>query len=213
MCVRVCVCVCVQLFFHSGPPAAVMAECVCLLSSSLSRGTTLPHLRSKWILTRAPVKSLPSHSFFCFLLSVRLCLILMPLFTHGARNTVGFFNLRPPCPHVPKQYFFPPSSLISFQEYLLPNGSIVNAATGCSSYSRWVRGRRLEVEVWGDGIKGSVFEFFHPETRFQKSVFTGSMLAIGQNDAKRACLHIKAFPYGWPLSTGGEFSIHINFLY
>ena len=32
--------------------------------------------------------------------------------------------------------------------------------------------------------KGGVFRFFHHETRFQKSVFTGSMWTIGQNDAK-----------------------------
>lgn len=47
------VCVCSQVFFPCGRPAAVMAECVCLLSSSLSGGTTPPHLRSKWILTKA----------------------------------------------------------------------------------------------------------------------------------------------------------------
>lgn len=39
--------------------------------------------------------------------------------------------------------------------------------------------------------KGSIFKFFHYETRFQKSVFTGtafagSMWMIGQKDATRA---------------------------
>ena len=33
--------------------------------------------------------------------------------------------------------------------------------------------------------KGSVFKCFHPETRSQKSVFTGSMRTIGWNDATR----------------------------
>ena len=57
------------------------------------------------------------------------------------------------------------------------------------------RGRRLEVEDWGDGVivsdadspstreqEGCVFGFFHPETRFQKSAFSGSMWTVGQND-------------------------------
>ena len=52
--------------------------------------------------------------------------------------------------------------------------------------------------------EGSIFEFFHPETRFQKSVFsgavfTGSMWTIVQNDAKNVCLHKMAFPCGQPL--------------
>ena len=42
-----------------------------------------------------------------------------------------------------------------------------------------------EVEGWSD----AVFGFFHPETRFQKSVFSsaaikGTMWTMGQNDAK-----------------------------
>lgn len=47
--------VCVKVFFPSGRPAAVMAECVCLLSSSLSGGTTPALQRSKWSLTKAQV--------------------------------------------------------------------------------------------------------------------------------------------------------------
>ena len=54
--------------------------------------------------------------------------------------------------------------------------------------------------------KGSIFGFFHPETRFQKSVFagtafTGSMWTIGQKGAKHVCLHTETFPCRWPLST------------
>ena len=42
-----------------------------------------------------------------------------------------------PYSQIPKQPFSPPpSSLESFQEYLHPNGSIVNDSTHCSSYSR-----------------------------------------------------------------------------
>ena len=44
--------------------------------------------------------------------------------------------------------------------------------------------------------EGGVFTFFHPETRFQKSVFTGSMRTIEQNDAKHVSLHTKVFPWG-----------------
>ena len=36
--------------------------------------------------------------------------------------------------------FFPSSALASFQEYLRPNGSIVNDSTCCSSYSRPIGG-------------------------------------------------------------------------
>ena len=37
--------------------------------------------------------------------------------------------------------------------------------------------------------EGRVFRFFHPETWFQKSAFTGSMWTISQNDAKRVFTH------------------------
>ena len=47
--------------------------------------------------------------------------------------------------------------------------------------------------------KCSVFEFFYPDTRFQKSAFTQSMWKIGQNVAKHVHLHTKAFPCGWLL--------------
>ena len=45
------------------------------------------------------------------------------------------------------------------------------------------------VSLFWKVCKGGVFGFFHPETRFQKSAFsgaafTGSMWMIGQNDAK-----------------------------
>ena len=80
-----------------------------------------------------------------------------------------------------------------------------------------VRGRRLELEEWGDGTivsesmqircrhKNVRAAFFHPETRFQISVFsgtafTGSLLTISQNDAKNVCLHKRAFPFGQALS-------------
>ena len=66
-----------------------------------------------------------------------------------------------------------------------------------------LRGQRLEDEGWGDGIiakyvdllstrvrKGSIFGFFHPETRFQKSVLTGTVFSL------HARLHTKAFPCG-----------------
>ena len=39
-----------------------------------------------------------------------------------------------------KTIFFPPSNLASCQEYLRPNGSIVNKSTRCSSYSRPIGG-------------------------------------------------------------------------
>ena len=39
-----------------------------------------------------------------------------------------------------KTIFLPPSSSASFQEYLRPNGSIVNDSTRCSSYSRPIGG-------------------------------------------------------------------------
>ena len=50
----------------------------------------------------------------------------------------------------------------------------------------------------------AVFGFFHPETRFQKSAFSGSAFAgfvwtVGPNDAKHVRLHKKTFPCGWPL--------------
>ena len=73
--------------------------------------------------------------------------------------------------------------------------------------------RRLEVKGWGDGIiithadslatlehKGSVFGFFHPEIRFQKSAFTGSMWTIVQM-VQNLCFYTQeAFPCGWPLT-------------
>ena len=37
--------------------------------------------------------------------------------------------------------------------------------------------------------KGGVFKFFHPETRFPKSAFTGSMRTISQHDTKRVFTH------------------------
>ena len=57
----------------------------------------------------------PAHSFFG---SVAVCLVLLR-----------------PCPHVSKRSFFP-SSLALFQQYLRPNGSIINDSTHVSSYSR-----------------------------------------------------------------------------
>ena len=83
-----------------------------------------------------------------------------------------------------------------------------------------LRGRRLEVEGWGDGIidtqsmqnrcphenaRAAFWSFFHPETRCQKSVFTGSMWMIDQNDAKHVSLP-KAFPCEWALSFPPIFS-------
>ena len=47
--------------------------------------------------------------------------------------------------------------------------------------------------------EGSVFGFFHPETRFQKSAFTGSVWPIGQT-MQSVRLHTKAFPCGRPLN-------------
>ena len=45
-------------------------------------------------------------------------------------------TVRPrPCPHLPKQYF-PPPSLALFQEYLRPNRSTEKDSTRCRSYSR-----------------------------------------------------------------------------
>ena len=75
-----------------------------------------------------------------------------------------------------------------------------------------------EVEGWGDGVidTGSMqiccphknataafSDFSHPETRFQKSAFTGtafigSMWMIGQNNAKHAHLDKRGFPCGRP---------------
>lgn len=43
--------------------------------------------------------------------------------------------------------------------------------------------------------KGSVFGFFHPETRFQKSAFPGSFWMISENDAKH--LHKKKSVSMW----------------
>ena len=57
--------------------------------------------------------------------------------------------------------------------------------------------------------KGSVLGFFNPETRFQKSAFTGSMWTIGQNDAKHVRLHTKAFPCGWPLKCSERWWIEV----
>lgn len=48
---------CVQVSCLSCPPLVVMAECTCLPSSSLSGGTTRPHLRSMWILIAAKVRA------------------------------------------------------------------------------------------------------------------------------------------------------------
>ena len=50
----------------------------------------------------------------------------------------------------------------------------------------------------------AVFGFFHPETWFQKSAFSGSAFAgfvwtVGPNDAKHVRLHKKTFPCGRPL--------------
>ena len=85
-------------------------------------------------------------------------------------------------PNVPKQAFSLPFLLL-----------LLNVAG--------LRGRRLEVERWGDGVintqsmqiccpnknaRAAFSNFFHPETRFKKSVltgnaFTGSIWTIGQN--------------------------------
>ena len=51
--------------------------------------------------------------------------------------------------------------------------------------------------------KDGIFEFFHPEARFKKSTFIGTVVTesiwrIGQNDTKHVRLY-KVFPCGWPL--------------
>ena len=76
-----------------------------------------------------------------------------------------------------KQSFFPLSSSASFQEYLRPDGSTENDRKRCSSYSRPIGGVAF-------------FGFLHPETCFQKSAFSGSVLTIGQNYAIHA-LHFR----------------------
>ena len=78
----------------------------------------------------------------------------------------------------------------------------------------WVT--RLKAKGWGVGrrhyrytkyadcpnenTRGGSLEFFHPETRFQNSAFTGSMWTIGQNNTKHLRLHTRVFPYGRPLT-------------
>ena len=52
--------------------------------------------------------------------------------------------------------------------------------------------------------EGCVFGFFHPETRFQKSAFSGAVLSasvwtVDQNDASRVCFRKRAFSCGRPL--------------
>ena len=49
-----------------------------------------------------------------------------------------------------------------------------------------------------------VFRFLHPETRFQKSEFSGtafsqSVWTVGQNNTIRVCFCKRAFSRGWPL--------------
>ena len=75
------------------------------------------------------------------------------------------------------------------------------------------RGRRKEVEGWGDGVivlesmwkwEGCVFCFFHPETHFQKSAFSvtafsRSMWTVGQKDAIHLRFHKRVFSSGRPL--------------
>ena len=62
-----------------------------------------------------------------------------------------------PCPHVPKQSFFPLSSSTSFQLYLRPNWSTVNDSTHCSSYSSPINGAwnspKTEKKRWSMRIK------------------------------------------------------------
>ena len=53
--------------------------------------------------------------------------------------------------------------------------------------------------------EGCLFGFLHPETRFQKSAFSGaafsgSVWRVGQNDAVCVCFRKRAFSCGWPLS-------------
>ena len=56
-----------------------------------------------------------------------------------------------PCPHIPKQSFFPPSFTASFQEYLHPDGSSENDSKRCSSYSRLIGGTwNKKKQSWRD---------------------------------------------------------------
>ena len=47
---------------------------------------------------------------------------------------------------------------------------------------------------------GCVFGFFYPETRFQKSAFSGSVWTVGQNDVIHVRFRKRAFSCGRPLN-------------
>ena len=47
--------------------------------------------------------------------------------------------------------------------------------------------------------EGCVFGFLHPETRFQKSAFSGSVWTVGQNDAIPVRFCKRALSSGWGL--------------
>ena len=72
------------------------------------------------------------------------------------------------------------------------------------------RGRRQQVDGWGHGVivlesmrircrEGCFFGFFHPETRFQKGAFSGSMWTVGQNNAIHVRFGKREFSCGRPL--------------